>query len=81
MLGIDLNMHRMVRNTTLNNMFRVWSGLLEYSYQDDLVIRYKRTKKIIIATNKITLKKSLTYNKDEMNFIDRTPPTAGGTAT
>lgn len=38
------------------------------------MIRYKRTKKIIIAINKITLKKSLMYNKDEKNFIYRTFP-------
>ena len=41
------------------------------------MIRYKRTKKIIIAINKITLKKSLMYNKDEKNFIYRTFPTTG----
>lgn len=33
------------------------------------MIRNKRTKKIKIAINKITLKKSLMYNKDEKNLI------------
>jgi len=39
------------------------------------MIRNKGTKKMIIAINKITLKKSLMYNKDGKNFIDRTFPT------
>lgn len=39
------------------------------------MIRYKRTKNIIIAINKITLKKSLMYNTDEKNFINGAFPT------
>jgi hypothetical protein len=39
------------------------------------MIRYERTKNIITAINKIILKKSLMYNKDEKNFINRTFPT------
>lgn len=35
------------------------------------MIRYKRTKNIIIAINKITLKKSFMYSKGEKNFIYR----------
>lgn len=38
------------------------------------MIWYKRTKNIIIAMNKITLKKSFRYNKDEMNFVNRAFP-------
>ena len=72
-------MHRMVKNTILYDMFGVWSGLQEYNYQDDLTIRYKGTKKIIIAINKITLKKSLMYNKDEKYFINRSSPSAWST--
>jgi hypothetical protein len=40
------------------------------------MIRYKRTKKIIIAINNITLKKSLMYSMDGKNFIYGTFPTA-----
>ncbi len=60
-------------------MFSVWSGLLVYNYQDVLAIRYKGTKKIIIAIKRITLKKSFKYNKDEMYFINRTSPTTWST--
>ena len=38
------------------------------------MIWYKRTKNIIIAINKITLKKSLMCNMDEKNFIYRPFP-------
>ena len=74
LLGIDRKMHKMVKSTILNDMFRVWSGLLVYNYQDDLAIWYKRTKNKIIAINNITLKKSLTYNKDGKNFIYAASP-------
>lgn len=39
------------------------------------MIRYKRTKNIITAINKITLKKSFMYNTDEMYLINRPFPT------
>jgi hypothetical protein len=59
LFGIERRMHKTVKNTILDNMFRVWSGLPEYNYLGDLTIWYKRTKKIIIAIKRITLKKSL----------------------
>jgi len=67
-------MHKKVRNTILNNVLRVWSGLQVYNYQDDLAIWYKETKNNKLAINKITLKKSLMYNKDEKNFINASLP-------
>ena len=39
------------------------------------MIRYKRTKKIIIAINNIQKKNLLLYNKDEKVFIYCTTPT------
>ena len=38
------------------------------------MVSYKRTKNIIIAINKITLKKSFMYNTDEMYLINGTFP-------
>jgi len=47
----------------------VKSGLQVYNYQDDLTIRYKRTKNIRKDIKIKTLKKSLTYNMDEKKLI------------
>ena len=48
-------MHRMVKNTTRDYMFGVWSGLQEYNYQDDLMIGDKHTKNNNAAKNNNTL--------------------------
>ena len=71
----------MAENTILDNVFGVWSGLLEYNYQDVLAIRNKRTKNIIMAISKIMLKKSFTCNKDEKNLINGPAPTIGSPAS